>query len=442
MLQNHYQFSGLANGDPNEHLERFLDLCATFMYNGVLDDAIRLRLFKFTLAGRAKTWLNTLPASSIVTWKDLQKKFLGKYFPPGKTIKLRNKISQFVQELEERLSEAWERINGLLKRCPNHKIELWSQIEIFYNRLNINTRSMIDAASGGSISKKTPEEIHELIEEMTANVYQYPMERSGNKAAGIYKLESSTTMQAQLEALQQQMANRKLVREIYAKLQSMKTMHTEFQSRKESLTLLTSQVNQINRDLYVRPKGALPSNSEVNPKEQVKVITLRSGKTLEEPQPKEQPAIEEEQNQKIEEEQRQERDKISSPASPRKKKAKIEEEERTEEAIEGCLTHSEELEDEDPIMIREIEQLEAENKELEEEIKEQGAQGASKPELKPLPNNLKYVFLEENDKPVIISSCLIYLEEKMLIEVLSKHKKAIGWSISNIKGIRPTICTH
>ncbi|KAG9458144.1 hypothetical protein H6P81_002652 [Aristolochia fimbriata] len=121
----------------------------------------------------------------------------------------------------------------------------------------------------------------------------------------------------------------------------------------------------------------------------------------------------------------------------------IEEEERIEEAKEGGLIHSEEKEDEDPIRTREVEELEAENKEeLEEEIKEQGPQEAPKPELKPLPINLKYVFLEENDKPVIISSCLIGLEEKMLIEVLSKHKKAISWSLSDIEEINPTIFTH
>ncbi|KAG9458213.1 hypothetical protein H6P81_002721 [Aristolochia fimbriata] len=123
--------------------------------------------------------------------------------------------------------------------------------------------------------------------------------------------------------------------------------------------------------------------------------------------------------------------------------AKIEEAVRTEDAIERGLTHPEKKKDEDPIMAREVEELEAKNKEeLEKEIKEQGAQGASKPKLKLLPNNLKYVFIEENDKPMIICSCLTNLEEKMLIEVLSKHKKAIGWSISDIEGVSPTIFTH
>ncbi|KAG9458302.1 hypothetical protein H6P81_002810 [Aristolochia fimbriata] len=91
----------------------------------------------------------------------------------------------------------------------------------------------------------------------------------------------------------------------------MKTLQIEVQSIKQSVTLLTTQVNQLNRDMYERPRGALPSNSEINPKAQVKAITLRSGKTLVEHQPQEQPAMKEEKTQKGEEEK--EKEKINIP---------------------------------------------------------------------------------------------------------------------------------
>ncbi|KAM6550362.1 hypothetical protein CsatB_000170 [Cannabis sativa] len=64
-------------------------------------------------------------------------------------------------------------------------------------------------------------------------------------------------------------------------------------------------------------------------------------------------------------------------------------------------------------------------------------------ELKPLPSHLKYVYLGENDTlPVIIASNLVVENEGALLEVLKKHKKAIGWTMADIRGISPTICTH
>jgi len=49
------------------------------------------------------------------------------------------------------------------------------------------------------------------------------------------------------------------------------------------------------------------------------------------------------------------------------------------------------------------------------------------PELKPLPANLKYAYLEDNEKfPVIISASLAVEQEEKLLLVLKKHKKAIG----------------
>ncbi|CAN6554900.1 unnamed protein product [Malus baccata var. baccata] len=64
-------------------------------------------------------------------------------------------------------------------------------------------------------------------------------------------------------------------------------------------------------------------------------------------------------------------------------------------------------------------------------------------ELKPLPSQLKYVFLgEDQTLPVIISSLLTAQEEDKLIRVLKEHKSAIGWTLADIKGISPTTCMH
>jgi hypothetical protein len=64
-------------------------------------------------------------------------------------------------------------------------------------------------------------------------------------------------------------------------------------------------------------------------------------------------------------------------------------------------------------------------------------------ELKPLPHNLKYVFLDkEKSHPVIIGVHLKEEEEAKLIQVIKDNKEALGWKISDIKGISPQIVQH
>ncbi|RVW66239.1 Retrovirus-related Pol polyprotein from transposon 17.6 [Vitis vinifera] len=56
--------------------------------------------------------------------------------------------------------------------------------------------------------------------------------------------------------------------------------------------------------------------------------------------------------------------------------------------------------------------------------------------LKPLPVDLKYAYLEEDEKcPVVVSSNLTSDQEDSLLGVLRKCKKAIGWQISDLKGL-------
>ncbi|XP_054807358.1 uncharacterized protein LOC129309679 [Prosopis cineraria] len=64
-------------------------------------------------------------------------------------------------------------------------------------------------------------------------------------------------------------------------------------------------------------------------------------------------------------------------------------------------------------------------------------------ELKDLPEHLKYAFLDEGKKlPIIIAKDSDPCQEVKLLEVLRKHKKAIGWTLADIPGISPDICMH
>ena len=64
-------------------------------------------------------------------------------------------------------------------------------------------------------------------------------------------------------------------------------------------------------------------------------------------------------------------------------------------------------------------------------------------DLKALPSTLKYAFLdEEKAKPVIISSLLDIKQEEKLLEVLRKNEEAIGWTLTDLKGLDPSLCIH
>ena len=81
---------------------------------GVLEDAIRLNLFSFSLAGEAKRWLHSFKGNNLRTWEEVVEKFLKKYFPESKTTEGKVEISLFHQFPNESLGEALDRFRGLL----------------------------------------------------------------------------------------------------------------------------------------------------------------------------------------------------------------------------------------------------------------------------------------------------------------------------------------
>ena len=148
MLQN-IMFHRLPSENPNMHLTNFIEVCDTIKYNGVAEEALRLRLFPLSLGDRAKHWLKSQPPDSITSWNDLVQKFPTKFFPPVE------EINTFRQSEGENLANAWERFHELLRRCPHQRLTRWMQVHTFYNALRDATRTLIDASAGGALMNKT-----------------------------------------------------------------------------------------------------------------------------------------------------------------------------------------------------------------------------------------------------------------------------------------------
>ncbi|XP_075474054.1 uncharacterized protein LOC142505108 [Primulina tabacum] len=318
------------------------------------------------------------------------------------------------------------------------------------------------------------------------------------------------------------------------------SMETHIGNMGGTMKSLETQIGQLANALRDQNRGQFPSNTEVNPKEQCKAVTLRSGKELEVQSPKEmvenEKSVEDVEFEVITENKVEDsKTKVVQPLAfkpaipyPQRfkkkslddqfakfleifkkihinipfadaleqmpnyakfikdvmsKKRKLQEFETvklTEECsailqkklpqklkdpgsftipcfigirdpLESCLVGAAEAVSEDDWKVKEqlvaLEVLHKEKKTdvlIEElNVKEKIEVISPSPDLKELPSHLCYAFLgEKSTYPVIISSSLTIDEKDKLLRVLREYKTALGWSISDIRGISPTICMH
>ncbi|XP_051147535.1 uncharacterized protein LOC127262767 [Andrographis paniculata] len=191
-------FHGLAGEESHKHLQEFDVVCTSMKPPGVTEDQIKLRAFPFSLKDAAKDWLFNLPAGSVITWMDMKRKFLEKFFPASRAANLRKEICGIKQASGESLYEYWDRFNKLIARCPQHQISEQLLIQYFYEGLTSIDMRIIDAASGGALMNKTPREAWELLNDMAMNSQQFgPRDVVGVKEA----VEVSSPMQQQLNEL-------------------------------------------------------------------------------------------------------------------------------------------------------------------------------------------------------------------------------------------------
>ena len=205
LIQMLPSFYGLESENPFKHVDAFLEICSTVFLNNISDDALRLRLFPFSLKDKAKAWLDT--KTNITTWDQLQKEFLKKFFSIGKLTALRRAITTFSQNKNEQLHESWERFKELLRCCPHHEIPMWQLVQSFYSSLDEHNRQMVDASCGGSFLYKTPEEAWELFEHLSENSHLHAtsshsdLPRQLGSKGGIYEVSHSIDLSSKVDAL-------------------------------------------------------------------------------------------------------------------------------------------------------------------------------------------------------------------------------------------------
>ncbi|GJR89124.1 hypothetical protein Tco_0213135 [Tanacetum coccineum] len=122
-VQNECAFQGLMSEDPIQHLKDFLRIIDSIDLNGATRNTTRLRLLCFSLCDQAIKWLDRLPARSISTWDDLT-------------------------------------------TLPYHGLDLWLQVQIFYDHVDYTTQMAIEYAASGRLRKLRQEEAWKTIEDL------------------------------------------------------------------------------------------------------------------------------------------------------------------------------------------------------------------------------------------------------------------------------------
>ncbi|GKF10974.1 reverse transcriptase domain-containing protein, partial [Tanacetum coccineum] len=154
----------IVKDNPHDHIGWFNKITSTIKYKDVPNSTIKLMLFPFSLARAARRWLEKEPPRSILTWEDLVSKFINEFFPPSRTINLRNEISNFEQRFGESFHEAWDSYKDLLRACSHHGFTELHQLDTFYNALNPTDLDSLNSAVGGNLLERSTRDVLTIIE--------------------------------------------------------------------------------------------------------------------------------------------------------------------------------------------------------------------------------------------------------------------------------------
>ncbi|GJX74761.1 hypothetical protein Tco_0313356 [Tanacetum coccineum] len=257
-------FSGSEHEDANEHIEKVIEI---------------------PLAQERTTWFNFNLGSPKI---EVSKQILS----PARTAKKMEEINNFQQEPDESFFRALERLKELLMKYPQHYLTDMQEVILFYNGLNVPTRQILDLK--GAIPTKTAanakaqlnyigREIKKVNEKVYAAQFGAPYQPGREYRAtgsGFYQRNNKNSSypdrrQTMEELLTKFMAkstkrheeNSNTIKEILA------STDAAIRNQSASIKTLQIQIGEMSKVLQERGFGSLPSSTETNPRDNVKLIS-------------------------------------------------------------------------------------------------------------------------------------------------------------------------
>ena len=82
---------------------------------------------------------------------------------------------------------------------------------VFYNGLDMSNAKQVDVVACGALMRKTTDESFNLLDEMVANDYKYPKERTlMRKTAGVLEVDTVTALTSQVATLVKKLDTREV----------------------------------------------------------------------------------------------------------------------------------------------------------------------------------------------------------------------------------------
>ncbi|XP_070034835.1 uncharacterized protein [Nicotiana tomentosiformis] len=276
------------NEDPNSHLMDFEEIMNTFQYNGVSQDAVYLRTFPFTLKDDAKHWLRSLP-------NGLNRTTLSNAAGGSLMKKTLEEIVTILDELSEDANHWPSEIAERRRSTGVHQSENHTACDICgrghpTHECQASTEE-VNAVGNYNFNEMGQKHPQCFVEFTWANVNAWQQNNprfQGQGAPGFVnqprpQFQPQHSTQPGLEDLNMSFII-KTDERLNAHGSAIKELGT-------SLRNLKKQVGQIATILSERIPDTLPANTEINPKEMVNVVTLRSGKVLKDPAPIQQESV-------------------------------------------------------------------------------------------------------------------------------------------------------